>query len=239
MQERWRSWSVVWAWTSYRIKASFCALSVALVWAATASSATAASTWCTWNAVGSNAWWRTLITDVHGARELHALDGRPQREVQVGSDKLVVVASFCYLGDMWWLWTFNHNTSKNHLEEVQGPATSSLYLPPLFQDTRPHVQLLCAEHNAPCHRDLATDKAKPPASAAKWQGNDQTNLQCQATRHCHHQVQWATCMAWRWGAGPHSEGEKALLIWTYGTLQFSFPANSSYSLHQIKLKLDL
>ena len=28
------------------------------------------------------------------------LDGRPQREDQVGSDKLEVVASFCYLGDM-------------------------------------------------------------------------------------------------------------------------------------------
>ena len=30
----------------------------------------------------------------------HPLDGRPQREVPVGSDKLEVVASFCYLGDM-------------------------------------------------------------------------------------------------------------------------------------------
>ena len=28
------------------------------------------------------------------------LDGRPQREVRVGPDKLKVVASFCYLGDM-------------------------------------------------------------------------------------------------------------------------------------------
>ena len=28
------------------------------------------------------------------------LDGRPQKEVQVGHDKLEVVASFCYLGDM-------------------------------------------------------------------------------------------------------------------------------------------
>ena len=28
------------------------------------------------------------------------LDGRPQKEVQVGTDKLKVVASFCYLGDM-------------------------------------------------------------------------------------------------------------------------------------------
>ena len=29
-----------------------------------------------------------------------SLDGRPQKEVQVGPDKLEVVASFCYLGDM-------------------------------------------------------------------------------------------------------------------------------------------
>ena len=28
------------------------------------------------------------------------LDGRPQKEVQVGPDKLELVASFCYLGDM-------------------------------------------------------------------------------------------------------------------------------------------
>ena len=30
----------------------------------------------------------------------HPLDGRPLKEVQVGSDKLEMVASFCYLGDM-------------------------------------------------------------------------------------------------------------------------------------------
>ena len=31
----------------------------------------------------------------------------------------------------------------------------------------PCVQLLCVERNAPCQRDLAIDKAEPPASAAK------------------------------------------------------------------------
>ena len=87
--------------------------------------------------------------------------------------------------------------------------------------TRGHcVQLLCAERNAPCQRDLAFDKAEPPASAAKWQGNDQTDLQCQAARHCHHEVQWATCAAWHWGAGPHSEGVKTSMVWTCGTLQW-------------------
>ena len=70
-----------------------------------------------------------------------------------------------------WLWTFNHNTCENRLEEVQGSATSSLFTPPLSQNTWPCVQLLCAERNAPCQRDLAIDKAKPPASAAKRQGN--------------------------------------------------------------------
>ena len=59
-----------------------------------------------------------------------------------------------------------------------------------------------------------------PTSAAEWQGNDQTDLQCQATRHFHHQVQWATCTAWHWGSGPHSEGEKAPLVWTCGMLQW-------------------
>ena len=53
-------------------QASFHVLSVALEWAATASSAMTASTGCTRNAVGSSAWQRSLITDVHGARELHA-----------------------------------------------------------------------------------------------------------------------------------------------------------------------
>ena len=106
-----------------------------------------------------------------------------------------------------WLRTFSHNTCENCLEEVQGYATSYLFMPPLFQNTWPCVQLLCAECNAPCQRELAIDKAKPPASAAKWQGNDQTDLQCQTARHCHHQVQWATCTcaAWHWGSELHSE----------------------------------
>ena len=68
------------------------------------------------------------------------LDGRPQREVQVGPDKLEVVASFCYLGDMLSAAggcerAFSHNMCENRLEEVQGPETSSLFPPPFFQDS--------------------------------------------------------------------------------------------------------
>ena len=33
-----------------------------------------------------------------------------------------------------WLWTFNHNTCENRLEEVQGSAASPFFTPPLFQN---------------------------------------------------------------------------------------------------------
>ena len=123
-----------------------------------------------------------------------------------------------------WLWTFNHNTCENRLEEVQGSATSSLFTPPLFENTWPCVQLLCAKRYAPCQWDLDIDKAKPPASAAKWQGNDQTDLQCQAPRNCHHQIQWATCATWHWGWGPHSEGENdGMDMWNAPVVQSRQP----------------
>ena len=81
------------------------------------------------------------------------LDSRPQKEVQVGPDKLEVVASFCYLGDMLSAaggCELSTTTRENCLEEVQGSATSSLFTPLLFQDMWPCLQLLCTEHNAPC-----------------------------------------------------------------------------------------
>ena len=164
--------SVVRDWTSCRIQASFHALSVALEWAATAFSAMAASTGCTRNAVGSSAWKRTLTIDVHGARELHAPwmadHRRKSRNWQAWGGSFLLLPRRLALSSRW-LWTFNHNTCENRLEEVQGSATSPLFTPPLFQNTWPCVQLLCAERNAPCQRDLAIDKAEPPASAAKWQ----------------------------------------------------------------------
>ena len=95
-----------------------------------------------------------------------------------------------------WLWTFNHNTCENRLEEVQGSATSPLFTPPLFQNMWPCVR------------------------SAMLHASDQTDLQRQATRHCHHQVRWATCAAWHWGSGPYSEGEKTPMVWTCGTLQW-------------------
>ena len=142
-------------------------------------------------------------------------EGSQSHTWQAGGGSLLLLPRTHTLSS-WWLWTFNHNTCENCLEEVQRAATSSLFPPPLFQD----MWLLCSEHNAPRQWDWAIDKAKPPTSAAKWEGNDQTDLQCQATRHCHHQIQWATCTAWHWGSGPHSEGENTPLVWTCGMLQW-------------------
>ena len=57
------------------------------------------------------------------------IDSRPQSEVQVGPDKLEVVASFWYLGDM----LSAGGGCENRLEEVQGATTSSHIPPPLLQ----------------------------------------------------------------------------------------------------------
>ena len=98
------------------------------------------------------------------------LDGRPQKEVQVGPDKLEVVASFCYLGDMLSAaggCEFSTTTRVKTAWKKFKDLLPVLFTPPLFQNTWPCVQLLCAEHNAPCQRDLAIDKAEPLASAAK------------------------------------------------------------------------
>ena len=79
------------------------------------------------------------------------IDSRPQSEVQVGPDKLEVVASFCYLGDMLSAdGGCGHYSCENRLEEVQGATTSSHIPPPLLQDPWPCVQLLRAQHYAPC-----------------------------------------------------------------------------------------
>ena len=175
-------------WTSCRVQVSFHVPSVALEWAATASSAMAASTGCSrLKRLTKDPDYR--CTWCQGTARL--LDSRPQRGPsrtwQAGGGSFLLLPRRHALSS-WWLWTFNRITCENPLDEVQGAATSSLFLPTLFQDTWPRVQLLCVERNAPCQWDLATDKAKPPMSAAKWLGNDQTDLQCKTARYCHHQI---------------------------------------------------
>ena len=81
------------------------------------------------------------------------IDGISQSEVQVRPDKLVVVASFCYLGDMLSADYSGHYVCENSLEEVQGATTSSHIPPPLLQYQCGHVQLLRADRHyrhAPC-----------------------------------------------------------------------------------------
>ena len=166
----------------------------------------AASTGCTRNAVHLSTWQWTLITDVHSDREPRPLDSRPQRKVhqtwQAGGGSFLLLPRWHALSSQW-LWTFNHNTCENCLEEVQGAATSSLFLPPLFQDTWPCVQLLCV--NAMLHASKTWPLTK------QIHQHLHRNDRAMISQLCN-QLQWAT-----W---PHSEGEKALLVWTCGMLQW-------------------
>ena len=117
-----------------------------------------------------------------------------------------------------WLWTFNHNMCENHLE-VQGAASISLFPPLLFQEYSMYSSCVRSArlHASDCE---TWPLRKPNLLCLQRQGNDQTDLQCQAAKHCHHQIQWSTSTAWHWAPGHHSEGEKAPLVWTLGTLQW-------------------
>ena len=208
MQERQRSWSVVWAWTSCRVQASFHAPSVALEWAATASSAIAASSGWTRNAVGSSAWQRTLITYVHCARELHAswMEGSPSRTWQARGGSFLLLFRRHALSSRW-LWTFNHvllprrssrscyQSSSNHLSFKTCGGEYSSYVQSIMLPasetwplTKPNLRRL-QQSNRTMIRQICN--VKPP--------------------HCHHQVQWATYAAWHWITGPHSEGENLIV----------------------------
>ena len=135
MQERWRSWSVVWAYTcsSGKFPCAVCHPGVG----STSIFYNRCKHWVHKNAMGSRTWQRILIIDVQGGRS-------PQREVQVRPDKLEVVASFCsqHALKSCWLWTFNHNTYENHLDDIQGAATSSLF-PSLSFKTHGHLYSSC------------------------------------------------------------------------------------------------
>ena len=146
-----------------------------------------------------------LDTDVHGARELHSPWMADHRGVQVGPDKLEVVASFCLLGDMLSAAsgcelspttcpvavTFNHYTCENRLEEVQGAATSFSSRHRSFK-TCGHMYSSCV-WSTMLHASETWPLTKP---------NDRAMIRqiCNVKpQDFHHQIQWATCAAWHWG----------------------------------------
>ena len=99
------------------------------------------------------------------------LDGRPQKEVQVGPDKLEVVASFCYLGDMLSAADSCELSTKTRVKTARKkfkdllPVLSSSHLS--FK-THGRVYSSCVR-SAMLHASETwpLTKAKPPASAAK------------------------------------------------------------------------
>ena len=104
------------------------------------------------------------------------LDGRPQREVQVGSDKLEVVASFCYLGYMLsaasgceLLITTHVKTAWKKFKELI-PVLSSCHLS--FK-TRGYVYSSCVR-SAMLHASETWPLTKP--SLQRLQRNDRTMI---------------------------------------------------------------
>ena len=153
----------------------------------------AASTGCTRNAVGL-----CLISDPdYRCTRCQGVscpfDGIWQREVQVRPDKLEVVASFCYLGDMLSaacgceLSTTCVKNAKKKLKELL-PVLSSCHLS--FK-THGYMYSSCMQR-AMLHASETWPLTKPNLQCLQQNdrdSNDQKDLQCQTARHCHHLVQ--------------------------------------------------
>ena len=99
-----------------------------------------------------------------------SLDGRPQREVQVGPDKLEVVASFCYLGDMLsaagGCELSTTTRVKTAWKKLRSFYEFSLHATSLSRHLAMCTALVCGVQCSMPVRH-AIDKTKPPASAAE------------------------------------------------------------------------
>ena len=142
------------------------------------------------------------------------MNGRPQKEVQVGPDKLEVVASFCYPGHMLSAaggcklsTTTRVKTAWKKFKDLL-PVLSSRHLS--FKTRGGVYSSLCAERNAPCQPNLQ-----------HLQRNDRAMIR----QICNVRPQDIVTtrsneLLVRLGSGPNSEGEKTPMIWTCGTLQW-------------------
>ena len=86
------------------------------------------------------------------------LDGRPQKEVQVGPDKLEVVASFCYQGDM----QVAVNFQPQHMWKQPGRSSRICYQSSL------HATSL-SKHVAVCTALVCGAQCSMPARLGHWQ----------------------------------------------------------------------
>ena len=145
-------------------------------------------------------------------------EGSPSRTWQARGDSFLLLPSRHALSS-WWLWTFNHNTWKP--PEVQGGAATQFSLPTTS----------LSRHGAACTALVCKAQCSMPVRLGHWQS--QTSNVCSEMTG-----QWSDrsamssrktlslsdpksyLLAWHWGSGPHSEGKKALLVWTCGTLQW-------------------
>ena len=97
----------------------------------------------------------------------HPLDGRPQREVKVGPDKLAVVSSFCYLGDMLSA-AGAVNFQPQHMWKPPGRSSRSCYQFSL------HATSL-SRHVAVCTALVCGAQCSMPVRLGHWQ-NQRSNI---------------------------------------------------------------
>ena len=224
MQERQRSWSVVWAWTSSRVQVEFpCAVCRTGVgsnsifwndckhWVYKKCSGLKPLTkdpdyWCTWRLGTACLGWQTT------------------EEVPVRPDKMEVIASLCYLGDMLSAasgcelstTTCVKTAWKKFKELLPGLSTQHLSF-----KTHGYVYSSCVEPNF--HASETWLLTKPNLQCLQW--NDRAIRSDRLTMSSH-KILSTRCnkllagldFILDSGSGLYSEGEKAPLVYTRGML---------------------
>ena len=168
--------------------------------------------------------WLQMYTVPGSCLGRQTTEGSPSRTWQAGGSGFLLLPRRHALSSRW-LWTFNHNTCENHLEEVQGAATSSLFMPPLFQDVAVCTALVCREQwSMPMGLDHWQNKTSNFCSWMTRQWSDRSAVSGSKTLSSPGPVNYLRGLALRiWISFWRREGSAGMDMWNAPMVQSRQP----------------
>ena len=123
-----------------------------------------------------------------------------------------------------WLWTLNHNTCENSLEEVQGSATSSLFTPPLFLNTWPWALVCGAQCPMPARFGHWQSGTSSVCSKMRGQWSDRSAMSGSKTLSSPGPVSYLCSLALRiWTSFWRREDSDGMHMWNAPMVQSRQP----------------
>ena len=162
------------------------------------------------------------------------LDGRPQREVQVGPDKLEVVASFCYLGDMQQVAV---NFKPQHVWKLPGRSSRSCYQFSLHATSLSRHVAMCTafvcgvQYSMPVRLSHWQNQISNICSGMTGQWSDSSAMSGRNTLSPPGPMNYLRCLVLRiWTSFWRREGSAGMDLWNTPIVQLRQPF--TYSLRE-------